>query len=363
MSGLERGVHSTRTWLWAGVAIAIAALLFASGWAAQAVFAPAADLGENADVTALVEVREGSIEAHLDVVVDATWAVSSGTVNRSTGTITSLDFSSGAPLAAGDIAYTVDLLPVQVASGSVPMYRPLVEGTRGADVSQLQQLLTSLGYFTGMADGVFGPQTAGAVKEWQRSLGDDPTGGVDLGRVIFVPELPARLVAVDDFAVGDVVSGGETAFKVLSSTAAFVASVTENQVRRIDGGQVVEIDSPVGSVWRGLAGSITADPDSGGYRMPIGPVDGLSICGQECDLVAGDGSVASLHGRVVIQEELTGAVVATSAIRTRDDGTAVVFDANGDSIAVQVTASANGQSLVEGLEIGTEVRAPADREE
>lgn len=345
------------------MAVAIAALIFACGWATQAVFTPSAELEKAEDVGAIVAVREGNVEAHLDVVASATWSMSSGPVNRLPGTVTTLDFTPGSLIDVGDLVYTVDLVPVRVAQGAVPMHRPLVEGAKGADVVQLQRLLAALGYFSGVEDGVFGPQTATAVKRWQRSLSVEQTGGVDLGSLIFVPELPARPVLVEEFSVGDVVSGGETAFNVLASTATFVVSASENQIRKINEGQLIEIDSPVGTTWQGSVGAISTDYESGEYQIAVLPLDDLPICGQECEVVPEDGSAITFDGRIVIQQELSGAVVTTAAIRTRADGTAVVFTEDGDPIDVTVVATANGQSLVEGVEIGTYVRAPAGKEE
>jgi peptidoglycan hydrolase-like protein with peptidoglycan-binding domain len=44
-------------------------------------------------------------------------------------------------------------------------------GSRGADVTTLQQRLTALGYSTGGTDGVFGPATAAAVTAFQKAKG------------------------------------------------------------------------------------------------------------------------------------------------------------------------------------------------
>ncbi|QIE55174.1 hypothetical protein G5B40_06740 [Pikeienuella piscinae] len=50
---------------------------------------------------------------------------------------------------------------------------------RGEDIRELQYSLRSRGYLPGPADGVFGPATERAVREFQRNRGLRPTGRVD----------------------------------------------------------------------------------------------------------------------------------------------------------------------------------------
>lgn len=51
---------------------------------------------------------------------------------------------------------------------------------RGDDVSALQQKLNSLGFDAGKEDGLFGPLTDRAVREFQRNVGDEPDGIVGI---------------------------------------------------------------------------------------------------------------------------------------------------------------------------------------
>ena len=55
---------------------------------------------------------------------------------------------------------------------------PLKEGMKGTDVEELQEILMDLGFElpTGKADGEFGPETATAVKEFERSIGETADG-------------------------------------------------------------------------------------------------------------------------------------------------------------------------------------------
>jgi N-acetylmuramoyl-L-alanine amidase len=51
---------------------------------------------------------------------------------------------------------------------------------RGDDVRVLQRKLNALGFDAGKEDGVFGPRTDHAVREFQRNVGDEPDGVVGL---------------------------------------------------------------------------------------------------------------------------------------------------------------------------------------
>jgi N-acetylmuramoyl-L-alanine amidase len=64
--------------------------------------------------------------------------------------------------------------PTPVANnGDFPVLR---SGSRGAAVTRLQQRLRTLGFFTGVADGVFGGETEEAVRAAQRNYGLEDDG-------------------------------------------------------------------------------------------------------------------------------------------------------------------------------------------
>lgn len=54
---------------------------------------------------------------------------------------------------------------------------------RGDDVAELQQRLSALGFDSGRVDGIFGPNSAAAVTEFQRNAGFRDTGVADRGTV------------------------------------------------------------------------------------------------------------------------------------------------------------------------------------
>jgi HlyD family secretion protein len=82
----------------------------------------------------------------------------------------------------------------------VPAWRDLTPGESGPDVAELQRALAALGYYAnGDTPGYFGPATEYAVSLYYQHLGYTPpaSGGVPATDVVFLPALPATVVAVN----------------------------------------------------------------------------------------------------------------------------------------------------------------------
>jgi len=105
------------------------------------------------------------------------------------GTITSLS-AEGTTVEEGEILYTRDEQPVIVFYGDIPAYRTLNSRTTdGADVLQLEEALTRLGYDEDEdfdLDGDFTYSTQEAIKVLQEDLGIDETGSLQVGSYVFV---------------------------------------------------------------------------------------------------------------------------------------------------------------------------------
>jgi len=65
---------------------------------------------------------------------------------------------------------------------------------RGDDVRELQRKLSALGFNAGREDGMFGPRTDTAMREFQRNVGDEPDGilGLDTLRAMQRLRVPPR---------------------------------------------------------------------------------------------------------------------------------------------------------------------------
>jgi hypothetical protein len=134
---------------------------------------------------------------------------SSEAATSSAGASTGAVYISGLRVAAGDTTRNGEQLaelngePLFVLAGPVPAWRDLVPGESGPDVSELQNALRSLGFYDGGdTPGYFGAATQQAVAGYYEHLGYTPpaSGGVPATDVVFLPSLPASVVAVNGAA-------------------------------------------------------------------------------------------------------------------------------------------------------------------
>jgi peptidoglycan hydrolase-like protein with peptidoglycan-binding domain len=138
-----------------------------------------------------------------------TAGASSVSASSGAGASTGAVYISGLEVAAGDTIRNGEQLaeldgePLFVLRGSVPAWRDLVPGESGPDVTELQNALASLGYYDdGDTPGYFGPATGDAVSAYYEHLGyaAPSSGGVPAADVVFLPSLPATVVAVNGAA-------------------------------------------------------------------------------------------------------------------------------------------------------------------
>jgi hypothetical protein len=136
-------------------------------------------------------------------------SASSATASSSTGASTGAVYISRLEVAAGDTIRNGEQLaeldgqPLFALAGPVPAWRDLVPGESGPDVTELQNALGSLGYYDGGdTPGYFGAATEDAVSLYYQHLGYTPpsSGGVPAVDVVFLPSLPATVVAVNGAA-------------------------------------------------------------------------------------------------------------------------------------------------------------------
>ncbi|MGD0683659.1 MAG: peptidoglycan-binding domain-containing protein [Streptosporangiaceae bacterium] len=114
--------------------------------------------------------------------------------------ISKLGVAASDTIGDGRLLAEIDGQPLFVLAGPVPAWRDLTPGESGPDVTELQNALASLGYYDdGDTPGYFGPATQDAVSEYFEHLGYAPpaSGGVPAADVVFLPSLPATVVAVN----------------------------------------------------------------------------------------------------------------------------------------------------------------------
>jgi peptidoglycan hydrolase-like protein with peptidoglycan-binding domain len=117
--------------------------------------------------------------------------------------ISKLEVAAGDTIRNGEQLAELDGEPLFVLAGPVPAWRDLTPGESGPDVTELQNALASLGYYDGGdTAGYFGSATEDAVSAYYEHLGYTPpsSGGVPAADVVFLPSLPATVVAVNGAA-------------------------------------------------------------------------------------------------------------------------------------------------------------------
>ncbi len=327
------------------------------GWALRTVFAPAAD-PQTADTHTFVKVAEGEVGSVVTVNAAAQWTAVPQGVNQAVGVVTEVFAKNGEEVTSGQKVYGVDLRPVSVAQGKIPAFRDLDYRTSGADVKQLQDMLAQLELYSGQVDGVWRPSVTAAVRSWQKSLGVKQTGAVSKGDLIFLPDLPARIsLDQEKLRPGTTLAGGEEAILVLPSSPRFWLPLSEGQATGITSGTTVNLTSPQGDTWMGVVG-VSEAAESGGINISIESDAATGVCGDQCGQIK-LGAQTLMPAFIELIAPVSGLVVPTTALVSTAQGTINVVDESGTLIPVEVTSSAKGQSVIEGVEVGTKVRVPA----
>jgi hypothetical protein len=121
-----------------------------------------------------------------------------------TGTLTWIA-PVGSTVKRGEPLFKLDERPVVALYGSLPLYRTLRAGVKGADVEQFEENLSKLGYAGFTVDETYTAATAQATRSWQADLGLTKTGAVEPGQLVVTPG--AVRVAEHTARVGDRIGG------------------------------------------------------------------------------------------------------------------------------------------------------------
>jgi peptidoglycan hydrolase-like protein with peptidoglycan-binding domain len=162
--------------------------------------------------------------------------------SNGSGTITALP-DPGTVIKQGDSPWQVDgHNGPAVFYGDLPMWRTLRSGVDdGADVAELEQNLTDLGFGTDLTiDDEFDKHTTAAIKAWQDSRGFKKTGVVNPDDVV-IEHGPVR-VAQDKAAVGDKLS--PEILSVTGDQQVVSLDVAIDKVALLSIGAAVEVELP-----------------------------------------------------------------------------------------------------------------------
>lgn len=339
----------------AGWVVAAAVVAGAAFWAGTVVASPPT-VAEEPPAHVAYGVTDGEVGQSQRFTAQTQWPVVGTHTSPASGTVTSIDLPEDGTVAVGTVLYTVDMRPVVAVGGAVPAYRELAAGARGPDVAQLQQFLVEVRGAGLTVDGRFGAGTTAAVRAWQGELGVAADGVVRLGDVVFLPELPARMVRADGLVVGRSIAQGDEALQVVAPAPEVVLQLSIQQVNAVPPDSAVVALGPAGE----LPGVIvsTEDQQDGTVLMRLATSDGGPLCGDDCAWVPLPGPT-NLSVEVVVVPAERGPVVPVAAVTTRADGSTWVDVVGRGEVQVQVRAGSSGLLVVSGVESGDEVLIPA----
>jgi hypothetical protein len=259
-SGAPSGRSRRRgRWVALGVVVVVAAGAVAA-WRAGA-FSAGASSGsgrQGAPPPPTAPVTRRDLSATTPVTATLGYAGSYTVTGQGGGTLTSLP-SPGAVIRQGQALYRVDNgSPVALLYGSVPDWRAMSEGTTGADVSQLNHDLVTLGYadradIVALGWDYYSWETADAVQKLEEHLGvSSPPGSLSLGQVVFEPE--ALRIAEVTGHLGDPAAG-----PVLTTTSdrhVVTISLDASNQSEVKAGDAVSVTLPDGASTPGVVSSV-----------------------------------------------------------------------------------------------------------
>ncbi len=282
-------------------------------------------------------------------------------VNRTNGTLTWLA-ASGSTVERGEPLYEVDGRKVRLLFGDRPAWRTLGPGMSGVDVKQLKQNLVALGYGTtsGLGTGdAWTAATTDAVKRWQKAVGLDQDGTVDLGEIVFGPG--AVIISSQSGHIGEDARPGGSVLTATPAATLVTVGLDASKRDLIAAGDTVEIELPGGKRIPGTVASVgtsASDDGNGGGGggnaevqvtiTPGGSTEGL------------DGSPVDVHFTRRKAENVL-AVPVGALLALAEGGYGVELADTHQLIAVETGLFADGMVEVKGngLQPGTKVVVPA----
>lgn len=279
-------------------------------------------------VTAAVEMRElhDTFATRATVEMAGVVHVPSPSSGDARSVVTDFDLEGGDLLEEGKLVAEIAGRPVFVFQGKFPLYRPLVKGSEGPDVAQLQEALARLGLYEGAVDGRFGGTTEAAVRAFYSQSGyelpgsdggsgsvpsqREPLSGVgtvsvsvSIEEFIFLPEVPCTVVTT--YAdVGAVLEPGARLLDVSTGEVRVTASVPVFRSEQLQvGTEAILLDERSGTEFNVKIASIGTPrlSDEGSQVVDIElhpPTDARDIVGRNVrltfTLAATDGPVLTV---------------------------------------------------------------------
>jgi hypothetical protein len=238
---------------------------------------------------------------------------------------------------------------VPVFFGDTPLFRKLDGPTlKGADVAVVAANLKALGYNVGVVaakDPSFTPALAAALKKWQRSVGLDDTGTLDIGQVVVLAG-PMRVNSVTA-QLGDAVTGD--LLSVTSTKKVVTMPVDATEVGQIKTGAAVTIMRPDNKSVSAKVTAISTTVDGGGKDQTASGPPKLAVTVTPDDpSTLADLDAASVQVQVTTSVHKGVLAVPVGALVALREGGYAVQTPDGKYLAVQTGMFANGMVEISG---------------
>ncbi len=256
----------------------------------------------------------------------------------------------------GTALYSVNEKPVVIAQGDIPAFRDLAQGDKGVDVKQLTKLLVAKGFLNSESSR-FTFAVKGAVKAWQKSLGQPQTGVVGRGDIVFSPKLPLKIVLDPKLIkVGADVSASQPAISRLSDAPIFKIMAPDAVSDLLATGMTVKMTHKKHE-WQGQLGQLELNQETRQMEATVVRADKSPICGKDCAGIPFQGTTR-VKAIAVLQAPVKGVLVPTGAIVTSADQKTVVVLEDGDQVPITILGRGKGMAAVNGISSGQRIRIP-----
>ncbi|GAA1656466.1 peptidoglycan-binding protein [Fodinicola feengrottensis] len=308
---------------------------------------------------ATATVKVGDVTETLDTTGKLAHGSPVDLAAHSAGTLTSLP-AAGAKVVRGGALYSVDAKPVFLFYGTVPLYRPVHSGDTGADVAEVENNLSNLGYGGFTVDDKFTDKTAQAIKNWQKDAGVPVTGSIDAAD--FAVAAGPVQVSQLHHVLGDAIAPGQPVLSYTSGGRVVTASIDASDQQYAQVGASVTVELPDHSSTGGTIAAVTSAPPpstSDGNSSSSANLT-MTVSLQNADKVTGvDGAPVTVHVVTAHKDNvLTVPVIALLALSEGGYGVQVVDGASTKTVAVktglfsQDTVEISGAGVKAGMKVG-----------
>lgn len=316
------------------VALALIAPLVAAGvWVfAKSSESPLQSASEVEPLVGSVERAERFQEASVAIAV--TYATALAPATNAQGTLTALAIAPGDEVTTGTVVGSVNNQQLVAYASAAPLFQDITRGSKGADIKVAQQLLTTLGFYSGPIDGDSGPATEKSIKAFNAKYGWGTDNTVlSLASLVWMGTGDATVAEVS-VTLGAQVSPGTALFTTTASLAAI--TVTETPNLPADGDVTLTVNGA--SVPYVVGSGAVTEPD-----------DVAAIAATMGTTTEGVGTVALVTPAVV-------GTVPSSAVVSDEKGATCIFpDATGAPVAVTPLGGTLGTVDVDESVIGQAV--------